>query len=501
MKIRTNISTGAGGSSGIAPKNVQNLSVRQGNTSLKVSWSDPTDTVVEGETLCVWKGTKLVYKTGSYPKSASDGTLVVDNQERDKYATDGVQINGLVNGTTYYFAAFPYSDKKVYNKNEANRITGTPVAYRTMSVIIDQSNSNPSTCVTYADDAEGLQAGSQEIIDFLGYYPCLFKDGEETRLNPNNYAELEGGGTADITSGNAGDVMVTYPIRGLSITTTGNSVKISITDDPNNANFQYYAHQRGTTKKDCFRVGAYLGYNLSSKLRSLSGKTPSASINLTNMITYAQANGKADGKGGSGYDPLGFYQLTYIQAINILLSKSINSETLTGKGYTNSSNSKATNTGGANAYGMNCEIIKASNPSYLTDGKHQTKVAGLEDFYGNLYQWIVGLFCNSSRKILTATDNFNATGSGYTDQGSGGSSNISGYISAVQGTSETGFIPKTCSGSATTYYCDYGSLVAGYFPHFGGHWGSDSGAGAFFLDVYYSASNSYSSLGGRLMYL
>lgn len=129
------------------------------------------------------------------------------------------------------------------------------------------------------------------------------------------------------------------------------------------------------------------------------------------------------------------------------------------------------------------------------------KFIGIEDFWGNVWEWIDGLFCNSSRKILTAFQSFNDTGSGYTDRGTGAASDIGGYMSKPQGTSEAGFIAKEVSGSATTYFADYASLYAGYLPIFGGDWNDGADAGAFRLNVSYSASNVNSGVGARLMYL
>ena len=115
------IETGGGG---IAPNNVSDLKIKVGNQKLTITWSDPEDTIVDGQTLCTWKGTKLVQKVGAFPENAKDGTLLLDNQTRDKYKTSGFEITGLTNGETYYFALFPYADTGATNLNTANRISG-----------------------------------------------------------------------------------------------------------------------------------------------------------------------------------------------------------------------------------------------------------------------------------------------------------------------------------------------------------------------------------------
>ena len=70
------------------------------------------------------------------------------------------------------------------------------------------------------------------------------------------------------------------------------------------------------------------------------------------------------------------------------------------------------------------------------------KFLGIEDFWGNLRWWIDGLFSDSNRNIKTAFQNFNDTGSGYTDNGQGATANIGNYMSKPQGTSQTGLLQK-----------------------------------------------------------
>lgn len=472
--------------SGVKPLNVVNPSLSVGNGNITVLWGDPEDTTIDGTVMAEWQGTKLVYKVGAYPTNVNDGTLAVDNQVKNQYKTTGFTINNLTNGETYYFALFPYSTDGVVNTNEENRLSGSPQAYRVMTVVIDQSNSNPETCITYADDAVGMTAGSSDWDSFFGHYPCLFKDGAEVgKLNPNDFTKFEDGTDADITSGNAGDVMIAFPKLGYKISTSGDIVTVSMTDNPNAEGYCYLAHTRGTTVKDKFYLGAYKGYVTSSKLRSLSDKTPTTNTTIGNFRTQAQAN-------GSGYDQSAFNQLIFRQCMYLLKYKNLDSQTAVGQGYTNS-NSASIATGGTNTKGMDYGE---------TTGKLQMKLFGLEDFWGNVNEFIDGIFSNSSRNILTATENFNDTGSGYTNRGASGfSSDTGGYMSKVQGTSEKGFVLKEASGSATTYYCDYGYVYASRLACFGGNWGDGASAGAFRLYVILSASGSNSSISARLMYL
>ena len=357
---------------------------------------------------------------------------------------------------------------------------------RTMTVIIDKTDSNPETCITYADDAIGMTPGSDEWDSFFGHYPCLFKDGKEVgKLNPNNFAQFEDGTSADITSGNAGDVMIAFPKLGYKITSTNTTLTVSMTNSSNLEGYCYLAHTRGTTVKDKFYLGAYKGYVSSNKLRSLSGKSPTGSKTISTFRTYAQAN-------GSGYDQIAFNQLVFIQCMYLLKYKNLNSRNAVGNGYAKETNYGFTSTGGTNTKGMDFGE---------TTGSLQMKLFGLEDLWGNFLEFIDGIYCDSSYNILTATENFNDTGSGYINQGSSGfSKDTEGYIKDVQGKSETGFILKSKNGSSSTYYCSYGRIYSSCVASLGDCW-EDENTAIFKLYFDYTGSSSAPAVSARLMFL
>lgn len=482
----------AGG--GIPPENVSDLRIRTGNAKLTIFWSDPGDLIEGGEVVSKWKGTKLVQKVGSYPESPTDGVFLVDNRELDKYKTDGFTVNGLTNGETYYFALFPYSVTGAVNTSENNRISGTPKEFVIMTAVIDLSNSNPETSVTYEDDAVKMTPESAEWDEFFGHYPCLFKDGQEVgKLNRDNFDEFEDGGTADISSGNAGDAMIAFPRRGLSIKTIDNKIYISMTDDPDNPDFEYNAHTRGEEWRDVFYLGVYKGCIKNEKLWSLKNASLTQDILIANYRTCAQTK-------GNGYEQSGFYQLTFRQAMFVLKYKTLDSQSAVGMGY--SSGSNFISPGGTEDWGMDCELIKESQPTYMTDAKHHVKCFGLEDCWGNVSEWIDGVVSDSSMNILTANNNFNNTGSGYTNNGNGGlTASIIASMSVPLGSTKTGFVVKAANGSQDTYFCDRAGCAASCVAASGGAWTHGKDAGVFFLNVYYPASQVNGAVMARLMYL
>ena len=466
-----------------------NISITVGNGQLTLRWTDPNDLIISGATVAEWAHTKLVRKIGSFPTSETDGTLVVTSSVRNQYQTNGYVDTPLTNGTTYFYKLFPITKTNAVNNNSANNISGTPQSYKTFGVSIDMTNSNPLTSVTYTDDAIGMTAGSaawdsQPI--FKDIKPCMLRNGVvQYYLNPLNFTQKADGTAADITSGNDGDVMIEFPKTGFQIITNGNILTIKITDDPTKSGFRYYAHSRvAENDRNTLYIGAYKGwFDGSNRLRSLSAKTPSVSQTIGTFRTRAQAN-------GAGYDQFTFFPMTLIQCLFLIRFKNLNSQTALGQGHTGGT--AAVNTGGTNANGMF---------HGTTSTTQQVKCFGLEDLWGNVFDWIDGLFSDASRNILTAFRNFNDTGTGYTNQGQGATVNIGNWLSRPQGTTERGFIAREVNGSSTTFFADYASLAAGCLPIFGGNWNDGADAGVFRLNVYDSASNVHMGLGGRLMFL
>lgn len=379
----------------------------------------------------------------------------------------------------------PPIDGAVYGKATGSVKTG---GYKVYGVSIDLTNSDPESSVTYTDDATGLSPGdewdSRNI--FQDIRPCVLKGGTvQYYLNPLNYSQKEDGTAADITTGNAGDVMVEIPKTGYRIETVGDTLTVQVTDDPNREGFHYYAHTRNTEgDREKLYVGAYLGIVQGNALRSLSGKIPTANQTFAIFRTRAQAN-------GSGYDLMSFYPLTLLQCLYLVRFKSLDSQTALGRGYVDG-NTAATATGSTNAKGMNFGE---------TTGKQQMKLLGIEDAWGNLRYAVDGVYANANREILTGFQNFNNNASGYTNRGQGIPANVVGAMTKPAGTSETGFVQKVAGGSQTTYFCDYANRTAQTLMTAGGPWAGASAVGMFYTILAEISAEANASQGARLMYL
>ena len=470
-----------------APKPCKNLSAKAGNGSVVLKWEDPEDYTTTDNYPVEWASTRIVRKTGSYPADENDGTVVVTSTTRNQYKSNGFTDSGLTNYTTYYYRAFSCSTDGVYN-HEQVQTTAQPIPYKTMTVKINLANSNPATCGSYADNASTMSSGKDVAAwqEFFGYRPCLFKNGKVVGyLNPNDFTKFENGTSADITSGNAGDVMIQFPRRGVRISKSGKVVTVSMTDNPNDSSFKYYAHQRGSTNKDYFYLGVYSGCVTGGKLRSLSGSYPTTNTSISSFDQYGKAN-------GTGYGCIGYYQWLFLQVMYVLQFKgNLNSQSTVGYGYCSGGSIK--NTGRSNTNGM---IYGDSNV---------VKLFGIEDIWGNVGQLLNNYYANSNYHVTTTTDDTITDVNKYTDRGSYGGSNSTGYTyySDCIGTTEAGFTLtyNSTNGSSSTYFCDYGGFYSDYCPVAGGSCSGTDLAGLFYFGVGWRRDGTYGNVGSRLGYL
>lgn len=378
-----------------------------------------------------------------------------------------------------------WSDLLDYIDDSDRTATGTYTA------VIDLTNSNPETCITYADDAVRMTKGSKDWDSkaiFTDIKPCILKNGKVVYyLDKDNFNLREDGVTASDLTGGDGDVMIEFPKFAYKIVTdeSSNTLTISVSNDKqvinSDSSYCYYAFSN-EVEEDCskFYYSAYQGsLDSDGNLASVYGATPAVSQTISAFNTLAMNK-------GSGYSIVGFYQLTAIQCLYIIKYGNLNGQVALGQGLINAS--ATIKTGGTETLGMDYGDTAA--------GTSHMKLFGIEDFWGNVWDWIIGMTTDSSWNLVSKFPN--GTESTYT---TGITANGYGYISKVFGSNQTGFIGKTYSGSNSTYFSDYGYLSSGRVLIFGGRWDGGLAAGPFYLCLANSASDAGSDVGARLQYL
>lgn len=429
-------------------------------------------------------------QTGTFYKYLTSGGSYTANNQDVLITGDGGNTRWIAVSGKYGLSNISYGD--FYTKAVDSGVI-TPIKY---GVKVEITNQNPETSVTYIDDAIGLSpsvsSGTDTFNDngwsnrfpFNTIKPCLLKDGMVVGyLDPDDYSKYEDGTAADITTGNSGDVMIEIPKMYMKISEDATYRYFEISNMPEEGFTDYPFSYKGVVK-DKFYIGAYKGFNLSGKLKSLSGKTPTASQTRATFRGYAQANGE-------GYEIVPYNKLILLQILYLIRFKNLDSQTALGRGNVDASSLKTT--GATNALGM-CYGS--------TTGTTQMKYSGIEDFWGNIWEWIDGLTTvdvETVHHIFTQDGNFTDNATGATSRGTF-AANSEGYMSDILGTNELGFLIKSTSGSLSTYYCDYGSCSSGCIAQFGGYWAYGSATGAFVLVVSNPASNSNVHLGARLAF-
>lgn len=384
---------------------------------------------------------------------------------------------------------------------------------------INPSESDPSSAVTYLEDAVGMtpakmnytsgefEYGSWEDAFFMPR-PCMLKyDGTvDYYLDPTDYTKKKDGTSSDVANTSyAGNAMMEWGKDGKRIwykiepSSTAGGADVYISNKQVDDTYHCWSfYDCNGTLQSHFYTAIYNGSLIDSKLRSLSGQTPCVYTTQADEATYAKAN-------NTGSDTR-WYTETYadwvlINLLLILISKSLDSQTAFGYGYANG-NYSAISTGTGDTKGLFWGE---------STGKYLVKVFGMENRWGNILRRIAGWTINSGKSTVKLTW---GTQDGSTTTGYNTSGSASGYISSgvtltssgcinTQYFSDVGFFtPRAVSGSTSTYYCDYAFCDSntGCAALVGGGWNYGTNAGAFRVNLSGSASNSDSSIGASPSY-
>lgn len=190
--------------------------------------------------------------------------------------------NSVSNGTRYSITIEVFIDSDFVDTINLNStdyaISNIDKVYKYCTVEIDLSNPNPAECCTYTDDAVIFDRESKRWDTFFGHYPVLFKDGKEiVRIDSNDFTKDIFGNTISSTDG---DVMIKFPRRGVSINhKDSNTLTVSMTDNPSDFRYTYYAHNVGNVERDAFYLGAYklsLPNNDGDKINTAKGRSISS---------------------------------------------------------------------------------------------------------------------------------------------------------------------------------------------------------------------------------
>lgn len=510
---------------GIAPNPMiaKNVSARDGH--LRITFTPPNDTVIEGSTLCYVGGVKLVRKEGVAPTTPDDGTLVfdLDRDHMHQYVSTPYVDDGLLNGTTYYYKFFPYSQTGVVNVSDA-AVSGTPQPYNLFAFHYSENNSSPAS-VTYpagCDNAGFTPAQMDFATNVMNYgswdpedeatrwlFPrsCMLKyDGTvDYYLDENDETKKADGTASDVANSNyAGNAMMEWGRDGRKLywkvvpDTDGKGFTFYVANAKVDDDFEAWNHYNANGQLvDHFYTPKYFGGHDGTRLRSISGISNYVNTAGTNEIAKAKANNPS----GSAemWNIENWCDRFLIWMLLCMMGKNTNTQEVYGQGRCASGNQSAVANNTLNGKGMFCGYNNQTS---------DVKVFGMQGWWGNLWRRCNGLINDWGTVKVKLTygqadgstvNGYNTDGTGYINQGTIGGGTSGGSISHCNITKQ-GVTPNTMSGAGNTYYCDGGwfNNSQNNFAIVGGGWSNSALVGAGCVALGNLVSPASANLGAAL---
>jgi len=351
---------------------------------------------------------------------------------------------------------------------------------------IDNSESSPSSKVTYLEDAVGMTPAYMDYTNDVFNYgswsdaffmprPCMLKyDGTvDYYLDPDDYTKKADGVTASDVANTSygGNAMMEWGRDGKKIwykivpdSNNPKSASVYIADKQidNDYHAWSFINNQGNLV-DHFYTPIYNIRVDSGKARSMSGWSASNSNTSANERTYAKANNPST---DVMWDLEVYADRLLITLLCILISKTTDASTAFGKGLASGGNQSVNNgfnTGIHNTkglfYGTNSGLVSSGNYG------NAVKIFGMENYYGFAWKRILGwVNTTSGQKVKlthgtqdgsTASD-YDFTGNGYISVSNSTPTGTSGNHLKEMLFDSTGImLPQNASGaSSSTYYCD-----------------------------------------------
>ncbi|MEG3036892.1 MAG: hypothetical protein RR832_04980, partial [Bacilli bacterium] len=246
-------------------------------------------------------------------------------------------------------------------------------------------------------------------------------------------------------------------------------------------------------------VGKYDASETGGKLESKTGVMPLVSRTIDQFRTLATSNNQS---GVTGYQLLDIHALDAIQVLFYIEFATLNSQSKM-QGYANSNTESIVN-------GIT-DAVTASSGSKIsnTDGKNAMKYRGIENIYGNVWQFIDGVnLDNINSDFYISKDASKYVSSNFT----GTYSKITGYkkLSTDGFVTKMGYnstfpflqMPTAVGGNAGVKYGDYywqNNTQENKILLFGGAWAYGPAAGISYFDLLSSSTYSDSDVGSRLL--
>ncbi len=382
------------------------------NTSIGLTFLEPEDSYVEGNLICSVGGVMIRKSTTEYPKTPSDGELVIVNKELGKYATTPFVIENLDEDTTYYFSAFPFSAQGAYNLSSSavNRAKMTPANGEavTVNINIDDDSAFSTVRVRCVDETDGTKtkvatlSPTKKTATFTAMtghkYHVEFGEMKDYSQPTRTVSKVAVAGGASQYTGNyeyfTSEIVTTYP-RGSTVTCIKGNIKYTATST--SGSYTFKVHEVGT-----WTVTSTDGNQTSTRTVNITRTKERKTVTLayfesTIRVTYPVGATLTCSYGGTTYtapNTSGTYTFTVQSAgtwtIKAVKGRETSTDTVS---ITASGQSRSVALSFIKIYGIKRDFTSSSPAWTRTDdavGKTATPsvgtVAGHSDF-DNCYPW------------------------------------------------------------------------------------------------------------------
>ena len=236
-----------------------------------------------------------------------------------------------------------------------------------------------------------------------------------------------------------------------------------------------------------FYIGRYDASGSSSAVTCKSGQSPFVSVSITNLRTYTRNI-------GAGWGQIDIWRWSMLQILYLVEYADYDSQSKLGYGCCN----------GSKISSGQCDSLGMKSGTTNNDKKHAVIYRGVENIFGNIYQWLDGINIGTGPKSWICNDRSqyasDKTTSPYVQvsytEASGNYIKTMGYDSnypAIQ--------RATAVQSSSSSYCpDYFSSVAGYSVYVGGYYSNGLHCGLWFAN-FNTSSTAGTYVGGRLLFI
>ena len=480
--------------------------IEKDGSTVRLSWKDPDDSIVDGFVLASWDRTVVVKKEGDYPQDLDDGITVCTNNERNKYWKTWYE-DEQENPENWYYRGFTIGSNDVVCYDKRNCFDLILYGYR-----IDEQNPDPKTRVEYLGSCDNyFYRNCYMDFDQDKFY---WGDWEDTFIIPKPCA-LNINGTVDyyISKTNFnfrvggkeptniadpeydGNFMVEFPAIFHKIWREDNYIYVMISNKKLDSTFECWSCKRADgTYCDKFYMPMFEGTMISEVLRSLgTDAIPSNNNTVREQMMSARLN-------EDGWDSTYVCDEVLMMLLFPLLFKSTDCHTALGFGA-------------AGGKADTAELLVLNNALLDKGLMYGTKAAsangmiylGMHNWWGHRWRCAWGIwpapngdlkFKMTKSTVDGSTKNdFNYTGDGYLDfgyhttirQAESVDGAFIGGMDIIGPDGKYGFIPGTHSSTttATTYYCAsaimniYIDTAQSYQAFFGGSQKQKNGTSIF----------------------